>query len=102
MLDDIIGCYQIHENNITKKMNVNLIYESLEFKKYLADSIIDKSYINVKKWWREQLFYTSKYYIRGSKLNYFQISKYFIELKKRKLLSNTLLFEIYFWITRWR
>jgi len=76
ILEDIIGVYRIHNNNITFNLKLDFLIQNLEEKKYIYDEMKnDKIIENIEKWWMDQLIVTCKYYILGSKPNDLEYNK---------------------------
>lgn len=65
ILNDIVGVYRMHDNNISKNINLNFIIKNLEEKLWVYGKI--KNEINnPNNWIIEQLMITIRYYIYGS------------------------------------
>lgn len=64
IMKENIGVYRIHQNNITKKLDIDFIIQNLEEKKYILSYLKqNKIKIDYSSWWRKQLYITIYYYI---------------------------------------
>ena len=65
ILKDIVGVYRVHDNNISKNIDLNFIIKNLEEKLWVYEKV-GNNIQNPKKWIIEQLMITIRYYIYGS------------------------------------
>ena len=67
LMDDDIGVYRMHNNNISKKIDGDFLIKNLE-EKLAIYSIIKNDLRNIdhQLWWLEQIKITVSYYVYGS------------------------------------
>ena len=67
ILEDTIGVYRIHGNNISNRIKADFILENLKEKKKIYDLIISKRlFEEYDKWWQNQILITVGYYVYES------------------------------------
>ncbi|RDC54266.1 glycosyltransferase family 2 protein [Pedobacter chinensis] len=75
ILDDFIGVYRVHDNNITKSLTSDFIIENLDEKKYIFGKGKDQNVISDKNWMTKQFFLTISYFFSYSKTNISDLRK---------------------------
>lgn len=65
ILNDIVGMYRVHDNNISKNIDLKFIIKNLEEKLWVYKKI-ENEIQNPESWIIEQLMITIRYYIYGS------------------------------------
>ena len=66
-MEDTIGCYRIHNANISKGITWDFICSNLEEKYFVKQQIEQMSlFPDIFGWWREQIAITVGYFIYGS------------------------------------
>jgi len=67
ILDDFIGVYRVHDNNITKSLSSDFIIENLEEKQYIFNKGVEQGVISDKSWMLRQFSLTIRYYFTYSR-----------------------------------
>lgn len=65
ILNDIVGVYRVHDNNISKNIDLNFIIKNLEEKLWVYKKV-ENEIQNPEQWIIDQLMITIRYYIYGS------------------------------------
>lgn len=65
ILDEFIGVYRVHSNNISKGVSPQFLIKNLEEKEYILNH--DRGKIaNKNGWWKSQFSLTYKYFLKGN------------------------------------
>lgn len=70
VLRECVGCYCIHNTNISKNMDFDFLIENLEEKKFIFSMASDELKISLTKWLKQQLMITIKYYFDSNAITY--------------------------------
>lgn len=86
ILQDYIGVYRVHDNNITKSLTSDFIIENLDEKNYIFGRGVEQKVITDSEWMRRQFFLTVRYYFTYSKTNSSDLRK-IIKWAKENLIA---------------
>lgn len=66
IIDDKIGIYCIHDNNISNHINEDFLIENVMEKHKIYLEIRDRGWKGCRRWWNDELNVTLKYYVLGT------------------------------------
>lgn len=66
IMENVVGHYCIHKNNLTSKTSIDFMIDVFK-EKYNLKKEFEKINIDFKNWWHKQYMVTMKYYIYGSR-----------------------------------
>ena len=76
IMKEVVGCYCIHDVNISSSIPQRFILEVLESKYQISKALELRIAKSAKKWWTDQLILTSNYYFRSKCVTVIGILKY--------------------------
>ena len=87
-MENEIGVYRIHGNNISKKITPEFIIENLKEKMYVLTRIKEEAmFADYNTWWHRQVNGTVNYYVYGShptRMEYFKVWRWCIKASEDK------------------
>lgn len=75
IMDEVVGVYRIHDNNITKSLTADFIIENLSEKKYIYTKGLAQGVITDKGWLSKHFLLTITYFFKYSKTSISDLPK---------------------------
>jgi glycosyltransferase involved in cell wall biosynthesis len=76
IMDDMIGIYRIHDQNITNSLDSNFILQNLQEKKYVQKIAQAQNLLSdPDEWMKKQFLLTIVYYFSSSRINFSDLKK---------------------------
>lgn len=95
VIEEIIGIYRIHSNNMSFHIEADFLIENLKEKKYIYEQIVNNKLLdNPQKWFLSEILLTVKYYLDGENNKKEDINKIMMWLKQNAIKYNRIIIEI--------